>query len=64
MRPSADERRALCDAHVTLNGKRAVIRGWKRDFATVAAIPHGEFYEYAWETVAHIVADKEGKFTS
>lgn len=58
------ERRALCDAHVTLNGKRAVVMGWKRPFATVAAIPNGEHYEWAWETVANIVANFEGRFTS
>lgn len=52
-----DERRKLCDAHVTLNGNPAIVCGTHNDFATVATLPNGARYEYAWATVARIVAN-------
>jgi len=47
----------LCWAEgVTLDGKRAKISGYRNDFATVTALPDGARYEWAWPTVARIVA--------
>ena len=51
------DRNALIDARVTLNGKPAVICGQLNDYATVAALPDGPSYEWAWPTVARIVAN-------
>lgn len=46
---------------VTLNGKRAVISGYRNDFATVSQWPEGLSAEWAWETVERII-DKGGAF--
>lgn len=51
------ERLALCAAHITLNGKPAAISGARCDFATVTELPNGARYEWAWPTVARIVAN-------
>jgi hypothetical protein len=51
-----DERRRLCCESCTLDGKPAVIMGALNDFATVAAFPVGPSYEWAWSTVARVVA--------
>jgi hypothetical protein len=52
-----EEKRALCYAVVTLNGKPAVICGAQNEYATVAALPHGESCEWSWHTVKHVVAN-------
>jgi len=49
---------------ITLNGKPARIIGRLETHATVATIPSGPAYEYAWETVAHIVDTKNGAFVA
>lgn len=61
---TVEGRRAYCGASVTLNGKRATISGAQNDYATVAAFPWegGASGEWAWETVARIVANG-GAFT-
>lgn len=59
---SLERRYELAGTPVTLDGKRAVIAGVKNDFATVATIPQGPRYEWAWETVEHIVTERAGKF--
>jgi hypothetical protein len=63
MMPTQEQRRELCAAEVTLNGKRARITGAKREFARVTVLPDGPGYEWAWETVARIVA-AGGQFRS
>lgn len=57
------ERRDLCDAEVTLDGKRAKISGYRNEFATVTALPGGPGYEWSWTSVAYIVA-RGGAFKS
>lgn len=49
---------------VTLNGERALISGLKNDFATVRQIDSGLGCEFAWETVDHIVRNRNGEFKS
>ena len=49
---------------VTLDGKPAGIRGFNNPYATVCQLPTGLSYEYAWETVKHIVETKNGAFKS
>jgi hypothetical protein len=51
-----DARRALCGARVTLDGRPAKIGGARCDFAAVSVLPDGPSYEFAWPTVARIVA--------
>lgn len=51
-----DGRRYLCAARVTLNGKPAAIGGARNRFATVTALDMSVSAEWAWETVARIVA--------
>jgi hypothetical protein len=57
------ERIALCDATVTLNGHPARVLGYRHPFAHVADTATGLSAEWAWETVARIVA-KDGAFKS
>ena len=57
------ERYELASTPVTLNGQPAQIGGVKLDFAGVRITETGESYEWAWETVARIVANG-GNFTS
>lgn len=52
-----EARRALCEAKVTLNGKRAKIMGARKQFATVAQFDTGLSAEWSWEAVARIVAN-------
>lgn len=56
MRPGLAERRALCSARVTLNGSPAVISGAQREFAHVTDLATRLSAEWAWETVARVVA--------
>jgi|DEB0MinimDraft_4_1074332.scaffolds.fasta_scaffold190919_1 hypothetical protein len=58
-----DERYDLVNTPVTLNGQPAQIAGAKMDFPIVRNIETGEHYEYAWQTVAHVVANG-GNFKS
>jgi len=50
------KRRELCQAEVTLDGKRASIRGVRLKFATVAAYGSGVSGEWSWVAVERIVA--------
>jgi hypothetical protein len=61
--PTLDQRRALCETRVTLDGQPARISGAQRDFAMVRITASGLGAEWAWPTVARIVA-KGGKFKS
>jgi hypothetical protein len=61
---SYDERVAMIHTPVTLNGQPARIGGARNRFAGVAVLPDGPSYEFAWETVAHIIKTKEGRFTA
>jgi len=56
-------RQDLCQARVTLNGHRAQIAGYNRPFAIVTDLTTGLGAEWAWITVARIVADN-GEFHS
>jgi hypothetical protein len=58
-----DQRRDLVCARVTINGKPAVIGGIKCQFAMVRSLDGSVSAEYAWSTVARIVA-RDGKFTA
>lgn len=55
------ERIALCSTKVTLNGKPAIITGYRTQFATVRTLDGTMRGEWAWETVKHIV-DNGGHF--
>jgi hypothetical protein len=61
---SIDKRADLCTCKVTLNGHRAQIAGYRFGFAIVTDLTNGLSAEWAWPTVAHIVANKSGAFTS
>jgi hypothetical protein len=52
-----DQRYDLIAAVVTLDGKPAKISGALQPFATVALLPSGTATEFAWITVARIVAN-------
>jgi len=57
-----NQKRELAETPVTLNGLPAQIVGVKLDFAKVRTLdPYGPEIEYAWPTVARIVASG-GKF--
>jgi hypothetical protein len=59
-----EQRRALVESKgVTLDGQPATVCGSRNDFATVRAIRTGIHFEWAWETVARIVA-RDGAFRS
>jgi hypothetical protein len=58
-----DEKRALCDAKVTLDGKRAKVQGACRDFPRVTMLRSGLSVEFCWATVARVVA-RGGNFRS
>lgn len=57
-------RRALCDTHATLDNQPALITGSMMPFAMVRSLTSSLSAEFAWETVAHIVADRAGSFKS
>lgn len=50
------------EINITLNDKPATVSGTKCDFATVSQIPQGVSAEFAWQTVEHIIVNREGKF--
>ena len=52
-----DQRYDLANTPVTLNGEPAQIAGVKLPFAGVRNLKTGESYQWAWETVARIVAN-------
>lgn len=58
-----ENRRELCQARVTLNGRPAVIGGVRNPFATVAYLDGSGELEWSWDAVARIVASG-GKFSS
>jgi len=51
-----DTRRALCALPCTLDGKPAAISGAARDFATVRDLKTGQGADWAWDTVARVMA--------
>jgi hypothetical protein len=61
--PTLAERQALCAAKVTLDGQPAKVSGFRNEYAKVSIIKSGLSAEWAWETVARIVA-KGGRFSS
>jgi hypothetical protein len=59
---TAEQRRALGDTRVTLDGKPARITGFLMPFAQVQS--NDDSVEFAWGTVAHVVATSGGNFFS
>lgn len=58
-------RRSLCENPVTLDGLPARISGAQKQFALLQRSDgKGGVVEFAWETVAHIVANRNGEFFS
>lgn len=57
-------RQELCQEHVTLDDKPANIGGYMNDFAMVTALDGSNRVEFAWETVDHIVRNRDSKFKS
>lgn len=49
-------RRALCALPCTLDGKPAAISGAAREFATVRDLKTGQGADWAWDTVARVMA--------
>lgn len=59
-----EKRSGLCHTKpVTLNGKPAVISGYRNPFAAVIQLSTGLSAEFSWEAVERIVA-KGGEFKS
>lgn len=52
------------DVAVTLDGKPAVIAGYRNDFAGVHTLDGKTRVEFAWPTVWRIVTQREGRFQS
>lgn len=52
----------FCDTDVTLDGLPAVVSGAALPFATVRTLDMSRTAEYAWETVARIIASHDGRF--
>jgi hypothetical protein len=58
-----ERRIELCYATITLDGKNAVIRGYKNDFATISQLPDGKVSaEFAWATVERVIKHSNGEF--
>lgn len=57
-----EDRQALCQAEVTLDGQRAVVSGYNNPFAHVTQLATGYSVEFAWETVQRIVLNRGGAF--
>ncbi len=49
---------------VTLDGREAVIAGWRNDYPTVCTLDGKQRVEYARETIARVVTTGDGKFLS
>lgn len=62
-RVSYAERRALCEADITLNGRPAKISGACLDYAMVTDRESGLGAEWSWPAVQRIVA-KGGAFST
>jgi hypothetical protein len=61
--PDQVQRRELCEAKVTLNGKPATIAGYSLPFAHVTEIDSGLSAEWSWTAVA-LVVSRGGDFRS
>lgn len=49
---------------ITLNGRPAMLAGIRNEFASVIDAGTGLKCEFAWETVQHIVDNRNGEFHS
>lgn len=62
---STEEKAALCEAKVTINGLRARISGYALSWAKVT-VTEGPFKgasaEWSWHTVKHVVENCNGEF--
>jgi len=61
--PDRDQRIALCEAKVTLNGKPAAVSGYNLPFAHVTQLKSGLSAEWSWTAVA-LVVSRGGDFRS
>ena len=62
---STERRRELvAEREVTLNDLPARISGIRNQFATITQLDTRLGCEFAWETVDHIVRNRDGKFNS
>lgn len=61
---TAERRRELVDTHITLNGKPALVCGYRNAFATVVDLVSRLQCEFAWETVDDIITNRNGEFRS
>lgn len=60
-----EDRRAMCAMPCTLDGHPARIQGVMGDFAHVRRTDgRGGLVEFAWETVAHVLLHRDGRFES
>jgi hypothetical protein len=57
-------RRAAVDSPCTLNGQPARITGYLNPYATVTDLRTGLSCQWAWETVHHILCNRDGRFQS
>lgn len=48
----------------SLDGRPARITGRRNKQATITAIPDGTSYHWSWQTVAYIMENHDGVFTS
>lgn len=51
-------------ASCLLDGRPAIVCGRVDDYATVATLPNGPKYEFAWITVDRIMRERGGRFVS
>jgi hypothetical protein len=58
-----DAGRAFVGSDCTLDGQRAIVIGRALDFGTIATLPDGPRYEYAWLTIARVM-ESGGAFKS
>lgn len=54
---SLEERKALCQAVVTLNGEPAKVNGYANRFAAVTVKANGLSAQWSWEAVQRVVAN-------
>ena len=59
-----EERRALAEREVTLNGERATISGINNDYATITIMPHGFSANFAWIFVKRVIERHGGRFNA
>lgn len=59
-----EERRALSESPITLDGFPARLIGFRLDYPLIESKVTGEQVEFAWRVVARVIAEKGGAFKS